>query len=58
MNLQGGGHSGLSELLDCTRARKTDFKFVMCEHKFLMSLGACCNILLEFLESSEYGRRY
>ena len=55
--LPGGGHSGLSELLDCTRARKTDFKFVMCEHKFLMSLGVCCNNLLEFLKLSEYRRR-
>ena len=44
-------------LAGCTRARKTDFKFVMWEHKFLMSLGACCNNLLEFLKSSDYGKR-
>ena len=49
-------NSGLSELLDCTRARKTDFKFVMCEHKFLMSLGVCCNNLLEFLKLCECRR--
>ena len=49
-----GGHSGLA---GCTRARKTDFKFVMWEHKFLMPLGVCCNNLLEFLKSSDYGKR-
>ena len=53
----GGGHSGLSELLDCTRARETDFKFVMWEHKFLMSLDVCCNNLFEFLRLSEFRRR-
>ena len=47
-------HSGL---VGCTRARKTDFKFVMWEHKFLMPLGVCCNNLLEFLKSSDYGKR-